>query len=142
MPSDISSFILVSKVNTKHQVSKWSCLVKKMRTLYTLIDSTYVIRIVKLISFMLMNNIDTKNFGIPKNWLYLLQMKMFRYVQIKLSTTYNASHQESLRCSCHCKTDVLKLFAFVCGLFSGAPITDQHFRWRSFDIGTSNDNTI
>ena len=29
-----------------------------MRTLYTLIDSTYVIRIVKLISFMLMNNID------------------------------------------------------------------------------------
>ena len=61
MPSDISSFILVSKTNTKHQVSKWSCLVKKMRPLYTLIDSTYVIRIVEFISFMVLNNIDTNN---------------------------------------------------------------------------------
>ena len=55
MPADISSFILVLKVNTKHQASKWSCPVKKMRILYTLIYSTYVIRIVDLISFMVLN---------------------------------------------------------------------------------------
>ena len=81
MPADISSFIHVLKVNTKHQVSKRSCPVKYIRILYALIDSTYVIRFVELIIFMVLNSIGTNdlsigdnksNFGIPKNWLYLL----------------------------------------------------------------------